>query len=492
MENAGARLSMLILDACRNNPFRSGRAAGGGLAVMNSGRGTFIAFATGPGKIADDNPRASNGLFTSHLISALRDPELTLDGVFNRVREKVYAESEGQQVPWTVSSVIGEFRLRSSSTVSALTARATSAGSPAPADTAPPIPHPTEPAAAPGSKAEPAPNLSARSMEAVTAYTRGDYDFAKRVAQEVLRADPGQKQALFALAASEYGAAEFDLFERTAPAAVRNGAGMSFNLVHHHTLTGGHLAKLGIKQSTIVFDPMKATDCNQRAFEEPLVNIVSASQTAMASGEVFLTLKVRDSQGKVRTLNFADPGSTVDKSGGLPALREPANAAQRLQALANVIAKVAKPSLPADARNDTSGATDSPAHTDPGLPGPQLPYSGTKGNPERGGTADTPKTVAPGTRSRVPEGGSVLLCADATRLDGAMDFAKYGDSYNALRALRNDAFFRVNGPASLEVREFELKSRWPKVFVRVLDGDSAGKTGWVVLSELKDLKPPAK
>ncbi len=73
-----------------------------------------------------------------------------------------------------------------------------------------------------------------------------------------------------------------------------------------------------------------------------------------------------------------------------------------------------------------------------------------------------------------------------------MDFAKYGDSYNALRALRHDAFFRVTGPATLEVRDSELKSRWPKVFVAVLDGDSAGRTGWVVLSELKDLKQPAK
>ncbi len=102
------------------------------------------------------------------------------------------------------------------------------------------------------------------------------------------------------------------------------------------------------------------------------------------------------------------------------------------------------------------------------------------------------KTVAVGTTASIGEDASVLLCTDSARLDGAMDFAKHGDSYNALRALRNDAFFRVNGPASLEVRESEVASRWPKVYVKVLNGESAGKTGWVLLSELRDLKEPAK
>ncbi len=149
-------------------------------------------------------------------------------------------------------------------------------------------------------------------------------------------------------------------------------------------------------------------------------------------------------------------------------------------------------SVPADTKNEESGATHAPARTDSAVPGAQGPSSGTNAKPERDSTAGSPKTVAPGARARVPEGGSVLLCNDPARLDFAMDAAKLGNSYDALRALRHDAFFRVTGPASLEVKESELKSRWPKVFVKVLDGDSAGKTGWVVLSELKDLKQPAK
>jgi uncharacterized caspase-like protein len=112
MEGSGSRINILILDACRNNPFRGSRAAGGGLAAMNTGRGTFIAFATAPGSTASDNPKSGNGLFTGHLVSTLREPGLTLDQLFNRVRQKVYAESGQKQLPWTGSSVIGDFYLR--------------------------------------------------------------------------------------------------------------------------------------------------------------------------------------------------------------------------------------------------------------------------------------------------------------------------------------------------------------------------------------------
>jgi uncharacterized caspase-like protein len=91
IDAAGARLTMIILDACRNNPFRATRAAGGGLATMPSGKGTLIALATSPGKTADDNPNGTNGLFTSHLVKALGEPGLSLDQVFNRVRERCSA-----------------------------------------------------------------------------------------------------------------------------------------------------------------------------------------------------------------------------------------------------------------------------------------------------------------------------------------------------------------------------------------------------------------
>jgi uncharacterized caspase-like protein len=110
MEGSGSQLNVLILDACRNNPFKSSRAAGGGLGAVNAGRGTLIALATSPGKTADDNPATGNGLFTGQLVATLREPGLTLDQIFNRVRERVDTMSHHQQTPWSVTSVIGEFR----------------------------------------------------------------------------------------------------------------------------------------------------------------------------------------------------------------------------------------------------------------------------------------------------------------------------------------------------------------------------------------------
>jgi len=108
LEAAGASLQILILDACRDNPFRSLRGAGGGLAAMQAGKGTYVAFATAPGRTADDNVSGGNGLFTAALLEAIRTPGLTLDQVFNRVRAGV-SSARPEQVPWSASSVVGDF-----------------------------------------------------------------------------------------------------------------------------------------------------------------------------------------------------------------------------------------------------------------------------------------------------------------------------------------------------------------------------------------------
>lgn len=105
---SGAALSLVLLDACRNNGFESSRGAGG-LAAMNPAHGSFIAFATGPGAVADDNPSGRNGLFTSVLLDALEEPGLELVEVFGRVRQGVVDRSGGRQTPWTLSSVLGRF-----------------------------------------------------------------------------------------------------------------------------------------------------------------------------------------------------------------------------------------------------------------------------------------------------------------------------------------------------------------------------------------------
>jgi hypothetical protein len=109
LSETGARLNIVVLDACRNNPFRSTRSGTKGLAPMESGRGSLIAYATAPNHTADDNPLGANGLFTSYVLEAMRQPGLGIEQVFSQARQSVYQASNGQQVPWLVSSVIGNF-----------------------------------------------------------------------------------------------------------------------------------------------------------------------------------------------------------------------------------------------------------------------------------------------------------------------------------------------------------------------------------------------
>ena len=108
MERSGARLNILILDACRNNPFRPG-APVKGMALMEPGLGTCIALATGPGNTASDNAAERNGLFTKHFLRQLRQSRQDLDATFKQVKDLVYEESGGKQRPWVFSDLIGEF-----------------------------------------------------------------------------------------------------------------------------------------------------------------------------------------------------------------------------------------------------------------------------------------------------------------------------------------------------------------------------------------------
>jgi hypothetical protein len=106
MENSGNRLNIVVLDACRNDPFS--RSGGGGLAQINNAKGMYISYATAPGSVASDG-KGRNGLFTKHLIKNIRKLNLKLNDVFAKTRQGVYAESNDRQLPWTSSSVIGDF-----------------------------------------------------------------------------------------------------------------------------------------------------------------------------------------------------------------------------------------------------------------------------------------------------------------------------------------------------------------------------------------------
>jgi uncharacterized caspase-like protein len=109
MQGARVKVSMVILDACRNNPFeRRFRSVGGGLAQINAPEGTLIAYATSPGKVAADGD-ADNGLYTQEFLKALTAPGLKVEDVFKQVRINVSRASNGMQVPWEASSLTGDF-----------------------------------------------------------------------------------------------------------------------------------------------------------------------------------------------------------------------------------------------------------------------------------------------------------------------------------------------------------------------------------------------
>ena len=116
MDDAQNGLNIVILDACRNNPFgRSFRSASGGLAQVDAPTGTLIAYATAPGRVASDG-QGQNGLYTSELLKQMRVPGLSVTDMFMHVRAEVMKQTAGKQVPWEASSLVGNFYFGSSRT----------------------------------------------------------------------------------------------------------------------------------------------------------------------------------------------------------------------------------------------------------------------------------------------------------------------------------------------------------------------------------------
>ena len=105
MSRAGVKIGIVILDACRQNPFGDiSGAFGKGLALVDAPATTLIAFATRPGGLAEDGAGA-NSPYTSALVSALELPNQSIYDVFAAVRAKVSQATEGRQIPWLLGSL---------------------------------------------------------------------------------------------------------------------------------------------------------------------------------------------------------------------------------------------------------------------------------------------------------------------------------------------------------------------------------------------------
>lgn len=111
LEESKAKVNVVILDACRNNPFtRSWRSATGknaGLASLDAPLGTLVAYSTAPGRTAEDGS-GRNGLYTGYLLKELSVPNQRIEDVFKNVRKSVVAATQGEQTPWESSSLTGD------------------------------------------------------------------------------------------------------------------------------------------------------------------------------------------------------------------------------------------------------------------------------------------------------------------------------------------------------------------------------------------------
>ena len=109
MKNSGNRLNIVLLDACRNDPFT--RSGGGGLAKVDNAKGMFIAYATSPGDVADDGS-GKHGVFTQEILNNIDSEGITLNKLFKKVKSDVYNKTNKRQRPSTHYDIIGEFFFR--------------------------------------------------------------------------------------------------------------------------------------------------------------------------------------------------------------------------------------------------------------------------------------------------------------------------------------------------------------------------------------------
>jgi formylglycine-generating enzyme required for sulfatase activity len=132
MDLAGNAVNIVILDACRNNPYAESydsekrslnlasstsrtsnnrgliRSGSKGLTSIDGPSGSFIAYATAPGNVAADGT-GKNGLYTQYLLEYMQQPGMPIERVFKKVRIGVMKDTAGKQVPWENSSLLGDF-----------------------------------------------------------------------------------------------------------------------------------------------------------------------------------------------------------------------------------------------------------------------------------------------------------------------------------------------------------------------------------------------
>ena len=111
MEEIKSNVNIVILDACRDNPFERswGRGIGlRGLTTMNAPKGSLIAYSTSPGKTASDGD-GKNGLYTDILLTHIDSKNTSITAMFQKVRRDVLRKSNNEQMPWESTSLTVDY-----------------------------------------------------------------------------------------------------------------------------------------------------------------------------------------------------------------------------------------------------------------------------------------------------------------------------------------------------------------------------------------------
>jgi hypothetical protein len=109
IKRANNALNVIILDACRDNPFGNLKGADQkGLSQMDAPQSTLLAYATSPGNVASDGV-GEHGLYTEHLLREMKVPEAKVEDIFKRVRLGVRRKTNGAQIPWESTSLEEDF-----------------------------------------------------------------------------------------------------------------------------------------------------------------------------------------------------------------------------------------------------------------------------------------------------------------------------------------------------------------------------------------------
>lgn len=109
LRRCSCKVKIVILDACRNNPFAARGFNDSGLAPVKAPTGTLIAFSTSPGERASDTGFGNNSIYTGALLKHIAHENIPIEEMFKRVRTTVYSLSNKKQISWEHTSLIGDF-----------------------------------------------------------------------------------------------------------------------------------------------------------------------------------------------------------------------------------------------------------------------------------------------------------------------------------------------------------------------------------------------